>query len=349
MNPICLYAGAATSPNVARLLSNLYELLNDRYPIDIVAGRPEELHLDAPEMDICTYEPPTLLGGRSGLARYASENDPSVIVQVTDPPVHGTVVGTVAARQGIPAVYRYAGDRFYEYRVARGHQRVTAFALGSVLGRVPLLLANRYIVLGPTGRRRLIARGVDPNDIIVLPPTIDPEPFRDAVPVSHGVPPDRKIALFVGRVSHLKGQEVLEDAIPAVLRRRDDIHFVIVGPANDDFAVPPWCCDRVTQVGPVPPEEVPGYMQVADVLIHPSLTDGVPRVVMEALAAETPVLARDVGDVSSVTDNTFDTDEEFVERLCSFDELPLDDINPFTTTALAPRYRTFFEQFECHH
>jgi len=68
-------------------------------------------------------------------------------------------------------------------------------------------------------------------------------------------------------------------------------------------------------------------------------------VVLEALAAETPVLARDVGDVASVTDNTFQADGELVDALTDFETLPLDDVTPFTVDALAPRYRDFFERF----
>lgn len=345
MRRICLYVGSATSPNVARLVSNLHRMLKDRYRVDIVSGRPDELGVPATDVGVKTYDPPTLLRGAAALRRYAAENDPTALVQITDPPVHGTVVGAVAARSGIPAVYRYAGDRFYEYRVAQGPERLSALVLGSGLGRLGLALADRFIALGPTGRRRLIARGVKPEDVSVLPPTIDARPFREARPAALDLPEGRKVALFVGRVSRLKGRDTLEEAIPAVLRRRDDLQFVFVGPAERPVDVPAWCRDRVTEIGAVPPPKVPEYMQAADVLVHPSLTDGIPRVVMEALAADTLVLARDVGDVAYVTENTFRTDSEFIERLCTFEELPTDDVERFTTEALKPDYLRFFERF----
>jgi glycosyltransferase involved in cell wall biosynthesis len=282
----------------------------------------------------------------SVLRIYLSTDNPAVVTQLTRPPLHGTMAGGMATINKTPFVYRYSGDRFYEYRVAQGTTKLTAFALGELLGRVPLYLANRYITLGLNGRDRLIARGVDYDDVTLLPPAVDPDPFEEANPVPLDVPTDREIALFVGRLSHLKGIGTLERTIPRVLEHRDDIQFVFLGDEERRPDVPEHFRDHLTIVGRVPPTDVPGYMKAADILIHPSLTDGIPRVVMESLAAGTPVLARNVGDVASVTENTFETDDEFVERLCSFEDLALDDISPFTVEALTPRYRAFFEQFQ---
>jgi len=344
--PICLYAGSAASPNVARLLSNLYHMLECRYEVDIVAGRADRLDLYVPNTHMVDYGVPSIRAGMDALNNYVETTDPAVLVQVTEPPIHGTVVGTVARWQDVPWVYRYSGDRFYEYRVLRGVERWKAFAIGSLLGRVPLQLADEHIALGPTGLRRLVARGARADNITILPPAIDPAPFDQAEPAELDVPADRKIVLFVGRLSYLKGKDTLETTIPAVLECRSDLHFVCVGSVEEELDLPPEYRDHVTLVGAVSSELVPGYMQAADVLVHPSLTDGIPRVVQEALAAGTPVLARDVGDVAVVTDNTFHTDTDFVEQLCSLEDLPTDDIRPFTRDVLAPRYREYFSRFE---
>jgi len=346
--PVCLFAGGATAPNVGRLLSNLYRMLADTYQVHIVSSYPDRLDLAVPEDAIQSDATRGPAAGWTALARYARRADPAVLVQVTDPPVHGTVVTTVARALGIPSVYRYSGDRFYEYRVTRGRERLASLALGTTLGRVPVALADQCIVLGPAGRRRLLARGVSPSSITVLPPTIDTEPFETAAPASLDVPDDRNVALFVGRLTRLKGSRTLELAIPRVLSRREDIQFVCVGPTGDGLEVPARVRDRVTLVGAVPPEAIPGYMRAADVVVHPSLTEGVPRVLLEALAAGTPVLARDVGDVASVTDNTFRTDREFVELLAAFEGLAVDDVAPFTLGTQAPRYREFFGRFDGH-
>jgi glycosyltransferase involved in cell wall biosynthesis len=256
--------------------------------------------------------------------------------------LHGTIAGSLANRHDVPFVYRYSGDRFYEYRVARGRERFNAFALGSVLGRVPIRLAARHIALGPAGKRRLVARGVPSQRITILPPAVDPTQFDGSDPISLDVPDDRKLVLFVGRVSHLKGVETLERVIPSVVERRDDLQFVCVGNVERDLDVPKQVQDHVMSVGKVPPDTVSDYMSAADLLLHPTLTEGVPRVLLESLAAGTPVLARDVGDVASVTDNTFDSDKELKDRLTNLEAIPLEGVSPFTQEHLETAYRDFF-------
>jgi glycosyltransferase involved in cell wall biosynthesis len=342
---IGIYAGAASSPNVVRLLRNLSRMLGGEYDIDIVASGPAFADADLPDDTLETYGFTTPLGGIRALSQYGRQNDPAVLVQVTDPPIHGTVVGAVGARIGIPTVYRYSGDRFYEYRVTQGYQRLSAFGLGAVLGRVPLRLNDRFVALGPCGKRRLVARGVPATDVTILPPSIDTEGFAAVEPVRPAVPPDRKLVLSVGRLTRLKGKATLESVIPTILHDRDDLHFVCVGAAETGLEVPEECRGHVTLTGRVPPEAVGGYMAAADLLVHPSLTEGVPRVLLESLAAGTPVLAREVGDVPAVTGNTFRTDGELVDRLRRLESIPLDDVEPYTRRNLAPRYREFFARF----
>jgi glycosyltransferase involved in cell wall biosynthesis len=222
-----------------------------------------------------------------------------------------------------------------------------AFGLGNVCGRLPLALADRYVALGPRGRRRLVSRGVDADRVTILPPSIDAERFRSEGPSEPvDVPDERATILFVGRLSRLKGLRTLEAAIPRILDRRDDLQFVLVGDAESSLALPDGYDDHVSETGPVPPAAIPAYYQQADLLIHPSLTEGIPRVLLEALAAGTPVLARDVGDVATVTDNIFESDDEFETAVRTFESLPLDDVDPFRRETLRPTYRDFFAAFQ---
>jgi len=340
-NRYCLYVGATTATNVRHLVDNVGWMVEGTADLDLLTTASDALgaatrHYSVPG----DTQPSTVRGHARALDSYLTRNDPAAVVQLTRPPTHGTLVAAIARRHGVPFVYRYAGDRFYEYRVARGRQRLIAFALGNLLNRIPVRLADHRIALGPRGRDRLVAHGADPETITVLPPAVDTTRFDAPPDVDLSVPEDRSVALFLGRLSHLKGRDAFETAIPRVLARRDDFQFVFVG-AGDLPDVPPRYADHVTAAGHVSPDEIPGYTATADVLVHPSLTEGLPRVLLESLVAGTPVLARDVGDVASVTDNTFETDAEFVEMLLDFESLPLDDVTPFTREALAPAYRAF--------
>lgn len=342
--PICFFVGDLSAINERQLI-NIGEMLSDRFPLHLVTSSVRDLEFGKPHFRVFGCRSGNLADGVVELRRYLAEETPQVVVQLSDPPVHGTIVAVLGQYYDVPTVYRYAGDRFLEYRVCRGKQRVTAFILGAILGRVPLRLSSKLVALGPTGRRRLIARGASSADITVLPPAVDTNRFTEVDVPSLGYDPDQPVALFVGRLTRLKGRETLETILPQILKQRSELRFVFVGDDDRTISVPPRFNDRIDYVGYVEPEQIPKYMQMADVLIHPSLTEGVPRVVLEALAAGTPVLARDVGDVASATGNTFTTDQEFADLLCDYESLPLDPIQSFSLETLQPKYVSFFDQF----
>ncbi|WP_340101747.1 glycosyltransferase family 4 protein [Salinibaculum salinum] len=340
--PLAVFTGAATSVNVSHMLDDIASMVPGVHHL-VATDTP--VSNDTEYREFGTNNPSSVQGQFRALTKYLDAHTPRILLQITDPPLHGTIAGLVAQRYDVPFVYRYSGDRFYEYRVAKGREQLTAFALGAILGRVPIRLATRHIALGPTGKRRLIARGVPPERITVLPPTIDPARFDDPSPVPLDIPDNYKLILFVGRLSRLKGTETLERIIPAVLDRRNDLQFVCVGSVERELNVPASVRDHVMTIGKVSPDTVSDYMAAADLLVHPTLTEGVPRVLLESLAAETPVLARDVGDIASVTENTFDSDKEFENRLVDLESIPLDDISPFTPEQLESTYRDFFEDW----
>jgi len=346
--PLTFFVGCVSSFNVRRLVKNLGWMLSGSDEVHLITTDPAAFEGEG-------HECFKLFGGEfdssvrgeiRALKTYLRAHDPAVLTQLTHPPTHGTMVGLAAKRFGVPFVYRYSGDRFYEYRVASGKQKLTGFALGNVLGRVPLSLADQCLVLGPRGRDRLTNRGVSGDAITRLPPSVHAERFRepgDGTPVC--VPGGREVILFVGRISRLKGSGTLRATLPQILDDRDDLQLVFVGAEEERLSLSASDADHVTVVGPVDPAEMPAYYQQASLLIHPSLTEGVPRAVLESLAAGTPVLVRDVGDVTSVTENTFVRDDEFVDSVRSFEDLPLDDVRPFTRESLAPAYADFFESF----
>ncbi|MEC7351649.1 MAG: glycosyltransferase, partial [Planctomycetota bacterium] len=52
--------------------------------------------------------------------------------------------------------------------------------------------------------------------------------------------------------------------------------------------------DRVVFTGALPPDQMPAVMHSIDLLVHPSLREGLPRTVPQALLSGTPVVAYDV-------------------------------------------------------
>jgi glycosyltransferase involved in cell wall biosynthesis len=325
-------------------------MLTSDFELHLVTTSAEDLFSETRTMfDLYgTEHPDTTAGEVKSLYNYLKNNSPDVVSQITRPPKHGTIVSTLGKKFSVPTVYRLSGDRFGAYSVRTGWEKVTHYGYNNIFGRIPVELSNRYITLGQNGKHSLINKGVSQNRITILPPAVDGAKFRsDVSPVNMpSVPSDRHVVLFVGRLIRLKGIRTLESVIPSVVDRQPDLHFVLVGEPTENLYVPEEYRDHVTVIGAVPPDEMPRYYALADILLHPSLTEGLPLVLIESLLSEVPIIAREVGDISDITDNTFTNDEEAKRLLCNFKKIPLDSGAKFDVNNLATDYKRFYALFE---
>jgi colanic acid/amylovoran biosynthesis glycosyltransferase len=101
--------------------------------------------------------------------------------------------------------------------------------------------------------------------------------------------------LFLGRMVVEKGPLQLVEAVALLEQSGVDVRATFAGdgpiraPA-EALAVELGVADRVEFVGAVVPDEVVGHYQAADVFCLPSFAEGVPVVLMEAMACERPVV-----------------------------------------------------------
>jgi len=344
MTRLSFYFGSATAPNVQRGAEHFGWMLHEDFELDLLTTTDTLVTEDIMRYyNVYHYEvESSIVGGYQTVNRYLTENEPDVLTQMTKPPIHGIQAGIPAWRDGTHFVYRYSGDGFYGYRIGPLSHRIGSFLLNNILGKIPLRVANSYVTLGPQGKRRLVKRNVDPDEVTVLPPSIDMESFRTNQPVDTDWTDDGPVALFVGRLNWTKGLRTLEDAIPQILDRRKDINFVLIGDGPNKLDIPDEYDKNVSFTGFVSPDRIPAYLSAADLLIHPSFIEGTPRAVLEALASGLPVVARDVGDVALLTDNTFESTNEFVRMVCDFESLTVDSVNEFSQDHLRNSHVEFY-------
>lgn len=127
---------------------------------------------------------------------------------------------------------------------------------------------------------RLIFNGVD-TDVFRLP-TASFDKGRTRA--SLGLPADRRVVLFVGRFVEKKGLHFIE----RLARRRSDLTFALAGWGPIDPGV--WRLPNVHVLSNLQgPSLVPLY-QASDVLILPSVGEGLPLVLQEALACGLPAI-----------------------------------------------------------
>jgi glycosyltransferase involved in cell wall biosynthesis len=113
---------------------------------------------------------------------------------------------------------------------------------------------------------------------------------------------------YIGRLSLEKGVQNLIAAIPLVLKKRADARFIICGEgslASDvEKNVRIQCLESVVKfVNGVGHDHVPDYLNELRLLVLPSFTEGLPNILLEAMACGTPVLATPVGGIPDVIKN----------------------------------------------
>lgn len=140
--------------------------------------------------------------------------------------------------------------------------------------------------------------GLDADRLTVIPNGVDPRPFDAAAPADRaglGVPDDALMVLYAGRLSVQKGLFFLVVAAGAIAAEDPSIHFVMAGdgPLRDDLRAEaakfPSLVGRMHWLGRR--DDVPSLLKAADLLVLPSSWEGMPNVVLEAMAARRAIAA----------------------------------------------------------
>ena len=127
---------------------------------------------------------------------------------------------------------------------------------------------------------RLIFNGVD-TDVFRLPPAgFDNGEAR----ASLGLPVDGRVVLFVGRFVEKKGLHLIE----RLARRRPDLTFALAGWGPIDPT--DWRLPNVHVLSSLQGSSLVPLYQSSDVFVLPSVGEGLPLVLQEALACGLPVI-----------------------------------------------------------
>jgi teichuronic acid biosynthesis glycosyltransferase TuaC len=113
-----------------------------------------------------------------------------------------------------------------------------------------------------------------------------------------GLPANQKIVLFIGNLTPVKGIEYLLSAVSQL--ERSQLSLVLLGEGEQQqellaLARRLGLGEICKFTGPRPHSEIPLWLSAADCLVLPSLSEGLPTVVVEAMCCGTPIVATRVG------------------------------------------------------
>jgi len=205
----------------------------------------------------------------------------------------------------IPAVIAKIVSRVFQKRCVMSTHTIYSLKERPLLARAMKWILSSFTVILPLAqlsKNELVALGLPKEKIRIYTHWVDLERFRplgqDKCKAELGLEA-RFVVLFVGRFIEKKGMGVLLETSKIV----PDVTFAFIGdgPLSGRILQAGRAQDNVWYFGRVPYNELAKYYCAADIFAIPSqYEEGFGRVVAEALACGTPVLASNMGSLSQL-------------------------------------------------
>lgn len=189
-------------------------------------------------------------------------------------------------------------------------------------------LFKKIIVVSEYQKSLLIKSKINPSAITIIENSIDLDRFKkifdnsdlkNKLGISHGT----LIIGTIGRLSPEKGQGYLIDAFSRLKKLHNKICLLVVG----DGPSAPFLKAQVENLKLNSEvvfagfrKDIPELLSAMDIFVLPSLTEGLPVAILEAMASSKPIVASSVGGVPSLIkqgETGFLSEPKNIDSLCS--------------------------------
>jgi len=270
-----------------------------------VVGVPLEVGDDIPEL----YTHAKENGIQAQLFYGKSPYDLSVIGQVREFVKNNQIdiIHTHGYREDLYAI----GSRKHAALLATNHLwkktdwklKLYAFLDGHLLKRFNAIVAVSQPIVD-----EMISVNIDPNKITVIPNGIETERYTNADVKNNSIRNElnidakKTLLVTVSSLTEEKGITYAISALAAALKTNPQLHLLIVGTGeeNDNLIAQARSLGiekNITFAGRR--KDIDKVLSSSDIFLLPSLNEGLPMAMLEAMAAGKAVIATDVGDVAT--------------------------------------------------
>jgi len=171
--------------------------------------------------------------------------------------------------------------------------------------------ADAVIAVSQDLRERVLEFGAAPGKVHVITNGVDCSRFTPSTTSPERSDTGAWRVLFVGRFVREKGIGVLLDAVAKLIRRGQRIHLTLIGGNPHARDARPFQAraeslgigDHVRFLDEVRWETLPEHLRAADVFVLPSYSEGMPLVLLEAMACGLPLVATRCGGPEELIDD----------------------------------------------
>ncbi|MGB9614665.1 MAG: glycosyltransferase family 4 protein, partial [Fervidobacterium sp.] len=163
-------------------------------------------------------------------------------------------------------------------------------------------LAKQAKKLGLSSEKtEIIPNGIDINEINNYVKVLEPEKIKE----KYGIKKDKKVILYVGRLVKVKRVEIIIYIIRELLNRNLNVVGLIVGDGPQRFNLEKKAKflglkHSIIFTGYLKEEEKYECYSIADLFILPSISEGLPTVLLEAASFGLPIVATNTGGVTDI-------------------------------------------------
>jgi len=170
-----------------------------------------------------------------------------------------------------------------------------------ILSKINVVLSNRIVVYSPNLIQQWNLEKYRNKISIAHEHFLDFNKFE----IKKKLKERNNLVGYIGRLSEEKGVLNFVRAIPEILKERNDMEFLIGGDGQLRGEIEKYISgknlnDKVKLAGWIPHEKLPDYLNELKLVVLPSFTEGLPNIMLEAMACGTPVLATPVGAIPDV-------------------------------------------------